>query len=286
MRKINLCLISILSFLACKEETKIGPNAGSAFVVADEASKEMIDALTENYHLHYPESNLKPKYVMEDIAVADFLNGKTDMVCLSRPLTSTEKAILKSNLGVDWKPANVAADAVIFVVDKNDPRQFIDLKDIEQGLKTESTKLIADAGNGSNINTLCRYFKIPLKEAKFRVIKGNVAVAQQIKNKTSQVGVTSLNSISRPHSAFFKSLRSDIKILPVKKHEQLLEASLPNLQQNKYPFIKIMYFLTKEHYFGLCNGFIKFSCTQLGQIIVSKQGIQPYYRYQRQIILE
>ena len=51
----------------------------------------------------------------------------------------------------------------------------------------------------------------------------------------------------------------------------------------KYPFTRILYFLTNEGNFGLGNGFIRFSCTQVGQIVVSKEGLQPYNIFKREV---
>jgi phosphate transport system substrate-binding protein len=285
MKKILSLAVATLLLSACKKTEDVGPQVGSATILTDEAHHEVVDALTETYQYRYPEVKFKHQTGMEDVILADFLNGKADILSMGRELDAKEKALLKQNLGVDWKPAKFAADAVVFVVNKNDPRESIDVKEIEQGLKTANLKLIADAGNGSNINTLCRYFKMPLSEAKFTVIKGNLPLAKYMTQHPG-VGMISLNSISRPHNEAMKTLRAELKILPVTKQGKSHEASLQNLQQNNYPFTKILYFITKEHHFGLCNGFIRFSCTQLGQIVVSKQGIQPYYRYHRQVLLQ
>lgn len=46
-----------------------------------------------------------------------------------------------------------------------------------------------------------------------------------------------------------------------------------------------LYFLTNEGHFGLGNGFIRFSCTQKGQIVVSKEGLQPYNIFKREVMM-
>ena len=51
----------------------------------------------------------------------------------------------------------------------------------------------------------------------------------------------------------------------------------------KYPFTRVLYFLTNESYYGLGNGLIRFSCQQLGQIVVEKEGLQPYYIFKREV---
>jgi phosphate transport system substrate-binding protein len=51
----------------------------------------------------------------------------------------------------------------------------------------------------------------------------------------------------------------------------------------KYPFSRVLYFLTNEAYYGLGNGWIRFSCQQLGQIVVQKEGLQPYNIFKREV---
>ncbi len=51
----------------------------------------------------------------------------------------------------------------------------------------------------------------------------------------------------------------------------------------KYPFVRTVYFLTNENGFGIAKGFLRFSCTQLGQIVVSKEGLQPYFLFSREV---
>jgi phosphate transport system substrate-binding protein len=50
-----------------------------------------------------------------------------------------------------------------------------------------------------------------------------------------------------------------------------------------YPFTRVLYFLTNEGNFNIANGFIRYSCTQLGQMIVQKEGLQPYNIYGREV---
>ena len=38
-----------------------------------------------------------------------------------------------------------------------------------------------------------------------------------------------------------------------------------------------------EGNFNIANGFIRFSCTHLGQKIVQKEGLQPYNIYKREV---
>jgi phosphate transport system substrate-binding protein len=39
----------------------------------------------------------------------------------------------------------------------------------------------------------------------------------------------------------------------------------------------------RESYWGLGSGFQRFACGQIGQLIVEKEGLQPYYLFDKQL---
>ena len=55
------------------------------------------------------------------------------------------------------------------------------------------------------------------------------------------------------------------------------------LKSQQYPLTKLLYFITREEKFGLANGFIRYSCTSIGQKIVNKEGLQPYFLFPRTV---
>jgi len=74
-----------------------------------------------------------------------------------------------------------------------------------------------------------------------------------------------------------------VKILKVIQNNKTYEPRVENFGNMSYPFTRVLYFLTNEKYFGLGNGFIRFSCTQLGQIVVAKEGLQPFNIFKREV---
>ena len=115
------------------------------------------------------------------------------------------------------------------------------------------------------------------------MIKGNENIIKNLEKFPNHIGVISFNTISRPFGEKATQLRESIKILPMKVGEEEVLPTKENLKDQKYPLTKILYFLTNEPYFGLGNGFIRFSCTQIGQLIVDKQGLQPFYIFPRTV---
>jgi len=77
-----------------------------------------------------------------------------------------------------------------------------------------------------------------------------------------------------------------IKILPVSDGNGHVLPELQNLKNQKYPFTRMLYFLTNEGYFEVSKGLIRYSCTDIGQKIVAKNGLQPFNLYKRYVKIE
>jgi phosphate transport system substrate-binding protein len=57
------------------------------------------------------------------------------------------------------------------------------------------------------------------------------------------------------------------------------------LKARKYPFERKVILHTKKGY-GLTSAFIRFCCAYIGQLVVEKSGLLPFYIYKREIIIE
>ena len=78
-------------------------------------------------------------------------------------------------------------------------------------------------------------------------------------------------------------MRNSVKILPVISNQKAVMPEIATIRDMSYPFSRVLYFLTNEAYYGLGNGWIRFSCQQLGQIVVQKEGLQPYNIFRREV---
>ena len=215
----------------------------------------------------------------------DLLKQNVRVIVMSRELTDREKKLYKEMVDLPLQPAKFAGDAVVFVVAKNSPRNSISVQEIKDELQSDEKNVIFDGVNASNFNFVAQKLNLKPQNIKYSLIKGNKAIVEQINKFPNSIGAISLNTISNPHSQEAKNLREQIKILPVKDNNVAYEPNRQNIRYMKYPFTRILYFLTNEGYFGLGNGFIRFSCMQKGQIVVSKEGLQPYNIYKREVMM-
>ena len=285
--KINiLAILFCIILISCSKEKKQdidNPNKGEITIEVDESFQSVTEALTERYMALNPQTKINLVVKKEDLALLDFFERKIRVVVLSRELSAKEKETFDKKIDLPWQPAKFAADAVLFVVPKNSALESISMDDIYKELQSEDKRLIFDGTNSSNLNFVAQKFNRKPSELEFSIINGNENVVEQLKKYPDKIGVISYNTISRPFGEEAEKLRNEVKILKITQGNKTYEPSLSNLKVMTYPFTRILYFLTNEGYYGLGNGFIRFSCTQLGQIVVEKEGLQPYNLYKREV---
>lgn len=278
-------LVFFTLFISCKKTDRVvdDPQQGTITIAADESFQSVAQALTDRYMALNPNTKIILEIKKEDLAFLDLLDNKVRAIIMSRDLTEEEKAAYKNKIDMDMLPAKFAVDAVVFVVSKNSSRSSISMEEIQTELQSEDKKLIFDGTNSSNLNFVAQKLNKTPSELKFSVISGNKNIIEEINKFPNKIGVISLNTISRPYDKESENLRNSVKILPVVSNNKSYTPDIQNLRTLKYPFARVLYFITNEAYYGLANGLIRFSCQQLGQIVVSKEGLQPYNIFQREV---
>lgn len=287
MKKIFFLFIAIAAivFACSKEKPKEidTPNKGEITVETDESFKSVIEALAERYMALNPETKINVIIKKEDLGLLDLLDRKVRIAVMSRELSQKEKEAYDTKIDLPWLPGKFAADAVLFVVPKESPLESISMEEIYTELNSDKKRLIFDGTNSSNLNFIAQKFQKDPSQLKFSIINGNENVAEQLKNYPDKIGVISYNTISRPFGEEAQKLRSELKILKIVKDNKAYDVSSDNLKNMTYPFTRVLYFVSNEAYYGLGNGFIRFACQQLGQIIVEKEGLQPYHIFKREV---
>lgn len=283
VKLLMLFFISIIAVGCKKEEKSPSYHKGEMTILTDESFKSVTEALAEGYMINYPETKIKVTTKKEDLGFIDLLNNKTRVVVMSRDLTPEEIKTYEEQIELKFLPAKFAADAVIFIVPKDSPKESISMEEIQKGLQSDNKEFIFDGANSSNLNFVAQKLKKQPKDLKFSVIPGSKNIIEELNKYPDKIGVIGLNTFSRPYDKESEQLRSMVKILPVEDKGKLYTTDFENLRKMNYPFTRVLYFLTNEGNFNIANGFIRYSCTQLGQMIVQKEGLQPYNLYRREV---
>lgn len=285
MKSKFFLILSFFVLVSCKKKEADNPVKGEITIAVDESFRNVAEALTERYVAFYPNAKINLKFENENLALTDLLKDSVRVIIMSRSLTEKEVKLYKEKVGIPLQPARFAADGVVFIAAKNSPRNSITKEEIKNELLSNDRNIIFDGLNSSNFNFLTQKFNLKPEDVKCSVLKNNTEIINNINNFPNSVGVISYNTISSPFSKEAADLRDKIKILPIVYNGKSYEPTKETLINMTYPFTRVLYYLTNEGYFGLGNGLIRFSCTQKGQIVVSKEGLQPYYIFKREVIM-
>jgi phosphate transport system substrate-binding protein len=285
MKHSFLIILSFLFFSCSKgdKQEEVSYHKGDLTIQTDGSFESVTNALADGYMIAYPDTKIKVEVKKEDLAFLDLISDKTKIIVMSRELSINESKEYKRVTGLDAEPARFAADAVLFVVAKDSPISTISFDDIKKELTSDNKKLIFDGTNSSNLNFVAQKINKNPSELQFSIINGNANVIEQLYKYPEKIGVISLNTFSRPYSKEAELLRSKVKVLSISKDGKTIEYNQNTLRDMSYPFTRVLYFLNREGAFGIAHGFVRYSCTQLGQIIVQKEGLQQYNLYKRQV---
>lgn len=266
-----------------KEEKSLSYNNGEMTILTDESFKSVTEALAEGYMISYPESKIKVTTKKEDLGFLDLLNNKVKIAVMSKELSPEERQAYEKQVDLKFVPAKFAADAVVFVVPRSSSKTSITIEEITQGMQSDEKNFIFDGANSSNLNFVAQKLNRLPKDLKYSVIPGSANVISELGKYPGKIGVVGLNTISRPYDKNAERLRELIKVLPVVSKGKTYSPDFEGMREMKYPFTRVLYFLTNEGSFNIANGFIRYSCTHLGQKIVQKEGLQPYNIYPREV---
>ena len=276
-------VISIMMVGCKKEEKSPSYNKGDLTIFTDESFQSVTEALADGYMINYPETRIKVETKKEDLGFLDLLKGNAKVVVMSRNLNAEEVKTYNERTDLKFQPAKFAADAVVFVVPKDSPKESISMDEINNGLLSDNKEFIFDGTNSSNLNFVAEKLKKQPKDLKFSIIPGNQKIIEELGKFPNKIGVVGLNTFSRPYDKTSEKLREMVKVLPVVEKGKLYTPDFEGLRTMEYPFTRVLYFLVNEGNFNIANGFIRFSCTHLGQKIVQKEGLQPYNLYKREV---
>lgn len=260
---------------------------GTLKITADPSYENVVKALTSMYQIEYPEVKFEYDYKIEELAIKDLYEGKSEFAIVSKPLTKDQETYLFNKTKILYKASPIGMDATIFVTSKENPIDSISVKDIKANIYNEngSIKLVFDYPNSANFNTINDRLGItPPKGLAIKALKSAENVLDFVQNDKKTIGIIGLNTLSDTDNPKVKDYLSKVKILKVVTDKgEIFEPSNPNLRNGNYPFHRFIYFLKNEKGFGIAAGLSRFAGSQQGQLIILKENLQPYYLYKREV---
>lgn len=284
LRLLPIPLLLAAGVVSCKynpqEETGT-IKRGNAKIAADESLKPIVEAQVQAYKAHYPETTFDVIYVPEQKAVNLMLQDSVEVIAITRELNEKEVEYF-DKAKIKYEPAPMALDAVTLIVNKGSDLTTITLSELKNNFlnKKSGKKLVFDNSNSSNLGFIKRKLNIEnVENANIFAADGNAEVFNFIARNKNAIGVVGYNWISDIDNRSADSLRNGIRILKVAAEAsgEAFEPSTDNLRSRNYPLERLIYLHTKQSKWGVAKGFIRFSCSQVGQLVAEKMGLIPYY---------
>lgn len=287
-------ILIMLSLWQCNSQEKQDlPNDGEILIAADESLQPIVEAEVMAYNAHYPKAIINVVYVPEQKAMAMMMNDSANIAIVTREATANEKEFYTTNK-IPYLPAKMALDGVALITNQNsDIKQITvsELKEMFDGKNRTNIKLVFDNSSSSNLNYMIQRLAIKdIKKANIFAANGNKDVIDYIKKNTNAIGIIGGNWISDVDDSKSQSFINSVKVIGVSNIENptskdFYTPTTASLKARKYPFERKVILHTKKGY-GLTSAFIRFCCAQIGQLVVEKSGLLPYYIYDRDILLE
>lgn len=287
---ITFCLVFSCS---TKKQTELTdtPVSGRIKIVADESLKNLVNAQVQVYEAIYPRTKFDVAFMPEQVAIRKMLHDEARLAITTRGLNKEEQDFLRAEQ-FSYIPGTMALDAVALVVNRSQKDTTISITELKDLVKNKKTTLVFDNNNSSNLTYMIDRLAIKdIKETKVFSANNNKEVIEYVKKNTNVIGVVGLNWISDTDNLASRALNKSIRVLAVKDDAKpamsnYAQPTPQNLRWRRYALERKVYMLTKEGHSGLGRGFIRFASSQKGQLIVEKEGLQPFYLYRRNVKFE
>jgi phosphate transport system substrate-binding protein len=297
LKAIPYILIGLLAFLvSCGSggnalpET---PTSGNIRILVDESFSPLIEGEVNTFMGLYDNAKIKPVYKPEVDIVNDFMHDSSDLMVTSWKLTEDQVKYLRDTLIVA-RTATFAWDAVALVVNKANKDSLIrfdEIRDIFNGKVNDwseinpnsrigKIRVVFDNTKSANI----RYFKerfdikgqLPVN---FYSLNSNAEVMDFVQDNKDALGIVSASWISDKDDPAANSFSKKVTVVAVSQpymdDNSYYRPKQGNIYDKSYPFVREIYLISRETFWGLGSGFMNWACAEQGQRIVLKSGLVP-----------
>jgi len=295
LMRISL-LIFALGLVSCAGKNSAPsetPTRGDIIITVDESFQPLLDTEVYTFTQLYTNARIKANYKPEFDVVNDFMNDSIKVIVTSKKLTEDQIQYLRDTL-IIARTTTFAHDALALVTNKENKdsllkyEQVKDIflgkttrwKDLDAGSKLGDISVIFDNTKSGNI----RYFKEQFDinnnlPGNFYAVKTNAEVIDFVARNRDALGIVSANWISDKDDSTSTDFINKVNIVAVSRalinDGYYYRPDQGSIYIKSYPFIREIYFISRETFTGLGSGFIQWATGEQGQRIVLKSGLVP-----------
>jgi phosphate transport system substrate-binding protein len=285
MSCINLFLTACNSRPADSTHPQETTTSGTIHISVDESFKPVIDSQIKVFESQHPDAHIVVNYKPEAECLRDLNVDSIRMVIVTRGLSETEVTTLSNKL--QFKPAwgAIAYDAIAVIVNndvKDTTFSMQDIRSIAKGTSGYKYKMLLD---GKTATSTVRYVVDSL--LKGQPLSQNIVAAQNTeavidyvsKNKDA-IGLLGVSWIGNKDDTTQRSFLKKVKIAQIGSKVKdeagiYVDPVQYNIAYDRYPMTRPLYYILKENFDGLGNGFANFLIYEKGQKIFYRAYLLP-----------
>ena len=258
-------------------------NSGTIHISVDETFKPVIDSQIEVFESQHPDAHIVVQYKPEAECLRDLNVDSIRMVIVTRGLSEAEETTLSNKLQFKPTYGPIAYDAIAVIVNNQVKDTTFTMQDIRSIAKNTSNfkyKLLLD---GKTATSTVRFVVDSL--LKGQPMSDNIVAAPNtegvidyVSKNQDAIGLLGVSWIGNKDDTTQRSFLKKVKIAQIECkgcNGTYVDPVQYNIAYDRYPMIRPLYYILKENYDGLGNGFANFLIYEKGQKIFNRAYLLP-----------
>ncbi len=282
----SFSIMLLFFFAGCDAERKKdpgedSPTQGTIHISVDESFKPVMEEQIRVYESSFPGTHIIASYKTEADCLKDFFRDTLNrMVIVTRGLTLTEEKFMIDSIGYNPGWNDIASDAITIIVNAKSNDTLFTIERLKQQLTGKVNREQTIVFDGLNATSTVRFISDSiLRGEKFdtgvvKATKNTQEVIKYVATHENAIGLVGISWIGNPEDTMQLSLLRDVKISYVQcgkcTDSPYVKPMQESILSKRYPLVRGLYYLIKENYQGLGNGFINFLKYERGQLIFKR----------------
>ncbi|MEO8771682.1 MAG: substrate-binding domain-containing protein [Ferruginibacter sp.] len=289
--KAGIFLAIVFLWAGCADEKKKNtaddtPISGTIHVSVDESFKPVIEAQINVFESSFPGTHIIASYKTEANCLKDFFRDTaTRMVIVTRGLSDIEDKYMMDSLGYYPGWSDIASDAITIIVNANSNDTLFTIDRLKKQLTGKINRDQPIVFDGLNATSTVRFISDSILRGEHfdtsvvKATKSSKEVMDYVSEHANAIGFVGISWIGNPEDTTQVNLLKKVKICYVQCDKCTDAPYVKPMQESilskRYPLVRGLYYLIKENYQGLGNGFINFLKYERGQLIFKRAYLGP-----------
>jgi len=266
------------------------PNKGTIHISVDESYRPVIEEQIAMYEASNPEARIIADYKTEEACIRDFFrDSATRMVLITRGLRYNEESYMKDSLKYPPRWGLLAADAIAVISNRSNPDSMFTLDELRDRLlgnwKREQT-IVFDGLSATSTYRFIRDSILKGAQPDSSVVKAaktSQEVIDFISENPNAIGLVGISWVGNPEVREqverLQKIRINYLRCDVCPDQPFVKPVQESIQTRRYPLVRGLYYIIKENYHGLGNGFVDFLKYERGQLIFRRAYLAPIMNF-------